>query len=64
LITTNNFFLYQGKDREAVKQAGAYHSTIYENNYRYRDMMNLLKKYKFENMKIDNLVKSQSNLTY
>ena len=49
IITTNNFFLYQGKKSEAVRLAGGYHSTVLPENHRYRDMMKLIETYELEN---------------
>jgi len=49
IITTNNFFLYQGERPEAVRRAGGYHSTVLPRNHRYRDIMKLIETYDLEN---------------
>jgi hypothetical protein len=48
LLTTNDFYKYQGVNRKAVDFLHTYHATILPDDYRYQAMLDILSQYKTE----------------
>ena len=53
LLTANNYYVYRGRNPEAVVTVNGYHSNVLEKDYRYRNMMGVVEDYQFENKGIN-----------
>ncbi len=45
IFTVNNFYAYQGVNKEAVSSLKAYHDAVYPDDYRYRAMVDRARQY-------------------